>query len=97
MNESMRLKPLFHPGRLLVTPDALAALHMQGIPVINVLLRHICGDWGDIGDDDRRQNDVSLETGLRLLSSYPLPGGRRIWAITEWDRSATTILLPDEY
>lgn len=97
MNQPTRLKPLFHPGRLLVTPAAHTALHMQGIPVISVLLRHICGDWGDLCDDDRRQNDLSLEAGLRLLSSYPLPDTRRIRVITEWDRSATTILLADEY
>ncbi len=65
MNQSTRLKPLFHPGRLLVTPAAHTALHTHGIPVISVLLRHICGDWGDLCDEDLRQNDLSLEAGFR--------------------------------
>lgn len=97
MNPSTRLKPLFHPGRLLVTPAAHAALHTHGIPVISVILQHVCGNWGEVPDDDRRQNDLSVETGLRLLSCYRLPDASRIWVITEWDRSVTTLLLPDEY
>ena len=37
------------------------------------------------------------KNGLRLLSEYKLPDGRRIWIITEWDRSATTLLFPEDY
>ncbi|HEY3536648.1 MAG TPA: hypothetical protein VGL01_04385 [Trinickia sp.] len=91
MNESTRLKPLFHPGRLLVTPDALAALRANSIPVISVMLRHIAGDWGCVSDDDKRENDLSIGTGLRLISLYPLPDGARILVVTEWNRSQTTI------
>ncbi|WP_322103959.1 hypothetical protein [Paraburkholderia sp. J41] len=91
MNESTRLKPLFHPGRLLVTPDALTALRENSIPVISVLLRHIAGDWGCVSDDDRRENDLSIKAGLRLISLYPLPDGARILVVTEWNRSQTTI------
>jgi len=47
--------------------------------------------------DDRRTNVYSLEHGLRLLSFYCLKDGTMIWVIAEADRSATTILLPDEY
>ena len=97
MNQSTRLKPLFHPGRLCITPAAHTALRGHGIPVISVVLQHVCGNWGDLPDDDRHQNDLSVETGLRVLSSYRLSDALRIWVITEWDRSVTTILLPDEY
>jgi hypothetical protein len=88
-----RLKPLFHPGRLLVTPEALDKLRASRIPVISVMLRHIAGDWGIVSDDDRAQNDLSVAAGLRLLSIYPLPDGARIIVTTEWDRSNTTIEL----
>ena len=38
-----------------------------------------------------------LEEGHRLLSAYTAANGVKFWIITEWDRSATTILLPDDY
>jgi hypothetical protein len=93
MNNTIRLKPLFHPGRLLVAPDALEKLRANQIPVISVMLRHIAGDWGIVSDDDRAQNDLSIAAGLRLLSIYPLPEGARIIVVTEWNRSNTTIEL----
>lgn len=93
MNQPTRLKPLFHPGRLLVVPAALAALRANGVPVLSVLLRHIAGDWGNVSDDDRRQNDLSIIAGLRLISLYRLPDQTRIIVTTEWDRSNTTIEL----
>ena len=42
-------------------------------------------------------NEVALAEGERLLSGYTLPGGTRIWVVTEADRTMTTLLLPDEY
>jgi len=96
MNQPARLKPLFHPGKLLITPVALAALRENGVPIISVMLRHIVGDWGIVSDNDKQQNDLSIATGLRLLSVYRLPDGKRIIVITEWDRSTTTIERLDE-
>jgi len=93
MSNTARLKPLFHPGRLLVTPEALEKLQANQVPVISVMLRHIAGDWGIVSDDDRAQNYLSIAAGLRLLSIYPLPDGGRIIAVTEWDRSKTTVEL----
>ncbi len=89
--------PRFKPGRIFLTPAALQLLQATGIPFIDLLIRHIRGDWGDISESDRQQNELSLSAGLRLLSSYALPHGERIWIITEWDRTSTTILLPDDY
>lgn len=102
MNQFTRLKPLFHPGRLLITPVALTALRANGIPVISVVLRHIAGDWGTVSDDDRQQNNLSIAAGLRLISLYHLPDRTCILVITEWDRSNTTIerlddVAPDSY
>ncbi|NYH22875.1 hypothetical protein [Paraburkholderia bryophila] len=91
MNQHTRLKPLFHPGRLLATSTTLKALHENGIPVISVVLRHIAGDWGIVSENDRQQNDLSIAAGLRLISIYRLPDQTRILVITEWDRSSTTI------
>lgn len=60
------------------------------------LYRHRCGDWGDLDEDDKLLNDMAVEHGERILSAYEL-FGTKIWIITEWDRSVTTILLPEEY
>jgi hypothetical protein len=63
---------------------------------LQLLERHRCGDWGEIDDHDRRENERSLAKDWRVLSSYPV-GEEKVWIITEADRSATTILLPEEY
>lgn len=96
MYQPTRLKPLFHPGKLLVSHATLAALRANSVPVISIVLRHIAGDWGIVSDDDKRQNDVSIATGLRLVSVYRLPDQTRILVITEWDRSNTTIERLDD-
>ncbi|WP_434661493.1 hypothetical protein P5W99_00820 [Paraburkholderia sp. A3BS-1L] len=96
MYQSTRLKPLFHPGELLVSHAILAALRANSVPVISIVLRHIAGDWGIVPEDDKRQNDVSIMAGLRLISIYRLPDQTRILVITEWDRSNTTIEHLDE-
>ena len=90
-------RPRFSPGRIFVTPGVLSALQGTDVSIADLLLRHLRGDWGDISEEDRNQNELSVTTGLRLLSSYPLPDGKKVWVITEWDRSVTTFLLPDEY
>jgi hypothetical protein len=61
------------------------------------LVRHIAGEWGEVDEHDRRENELSLVHGFRLLSAYTLTCGTKIWIITESDRSATTLLLPEEY
>jgi hypothetical protein len=96
MFQPTRLKPLFHPGKLLVAPAAIEALRLNSVPVISVVLRHIAGDWGVVSEDDKRQNDMSIATGLRLISIYRLPDQTRILVITEWDRSNTTIERLDD-
>jgi hypothetical protein len=61
------------------------------------LLRHMHGDRGDLDPEDQRRNDQAVRNGTRLLSAYHPTEGTHIWMITEADRSATTILLPEEY
>lgn len=89
--------PMFPLGQLLVTPGAMEALSQMNISAESIFQRHVLGDWGDISHEDKQQNDLAVEMGGRILSGYILPDERKVWVITEADRSATTILLPDEY
>lgn len=89
--------PRFKLGRIFFTPAAVDVMNRAQVSIIDLLIRHVRGDWGDLSDADRRQNELSVDAGLRLLSSYVLPNGRIVWVITEWDRSATTFLLPGDY
>jgi hypothetical protein len=83
-------------GRVLATPGALQLLMETGGHPFDLLARHATGDWGELCAFDRRQNQVALREGYRVLSCYPI-GTERVWIITEADRSITTILLPEEY
>jgi hypothetical protein len=87
----------FPLGQVVGTPGALQALAEAGQTPDEFLKRHIVGDWGELDQHDRAENDRSFETGCRLLSAYTLRTGERLWVITEADRSATTLLLPSEY
>jgi len=97
MSNDIKNGPRFPMGRPAITPAAEAALNAVGIHPIRLLARHIHGDWGDLSVEDLAANELALRTGRRLLSSYTLPGVGNVWIITEADRSATTILLPDDY
>lgn len=91
------LQPKFPPGRIVATPGTLAAMEAQHCTPLSLLARHLAGDWGAVPVEDARLNDEALESGGRLLSSYAIGPDTRIWIITEWDRSVTTLLLPSEY
>jgi len=90
-------KLLFDLGQLVATPGALAALEKTGQNAMEFLSRHVTGDWGEIPEEDKKENQFSLEKGFRLMSSYRTTAGDRVWVITEGTRSHTTLLLPDEY
>ncbi|NKA33044.1 plasmid related protein [Ralstonia solanacearum] len=94
---STQSPPRLRLGQLLATPAAAAALSVAGVSVFKLLNRHACGDWGDLSEEDHQQNNLAAMTGQRVLSSYQLPTGLKVWIITEWDRSMTTVLLPDDY
>jgi len=87
----------FPLGTIVATPGALNALQEAGDNPARYLNRHRRGDWGDLPPGDRQANLQALVSGQRLLSAYHLSNHGRIWIITEADRSATTILLPEEY
>ena len=90
-------QPLFDLGQFVATPGALATLEKAGQNAMEFLSRHVTGDWGDLPEEDKAENQFSLEKGFRLLSSYRTTAGDKLWVITEADRSHTTLLLPDEY
>ena len=88
---------LFPLGQIVATPGALAALERAKQTPTCFLARHAIGDWGELEPTDMAENEYSVAHGFRLLSSYQTDAGERLWIITEADRSATTLLLPDEY
>jgi hypothetical protein len=90
-------QPAFELGQIVATPGALAAIKKAGQQPGEFLTRHINRDWGDLDEEDRKENEYSLEHGFRLLSAYKTNAGDRLWIITESDRSVTTLLLPEEY
>jgi hypothetical protein len=96
MDETPKL-PLFRLGRVVATPGALRALESAGDTPQRFLERHVCGDWGDLDEEDRQENALSLEHSFRLLSAYQTSTGEKFWVITEANRELTTILLPDDY
>jgi len=82
-----------------ITPGAIVAFDEAKEIAFQYLKRHNTGDWGDLCVEDKIMNDQALnpDDPQRIFSSYYLSNGTKIWIITEWDRSYTTILLPDDY
>ena len=96
-------KSLFPTGQIVATHGAMdATTHDYRLQCLS---RHVSGDWGCCGEEDKATNDEAVTLGNRILSSYPLDpalpckgfGENTLWIITEADRGATTFLLPGEY
>lgn len=88
-------KTLFELGKTVITANAVQLLDPRDIT--KALSRHCCGDWGDVTPKDWGENELALQCGFRLFSVYHGLDGRTFWIITEADRSATKILLPEDY
>ena len=84
----------FNVGVLVITAAALESIPADDL--CNSLDQHICGDWGDLDDDDRRENELALRIGSRLLSAYHTATDSKFYVLTSADRSLTTIFLPHE-
>lgn len=95
--QESKVSTKFPLGRVVATPGALEALERNGQGPLEFLARHANGDWGELDEQDRQENEYSLTHGLRLLSAYSLSDGTRLWIITESNRSSSTLLLPSEY
>lgn len=100
-NQASKTEYLFSLGECFLTPG-INALMKQGLTIHSYLLRHQCGDWGTVGEEDAAENELSLKEGYRILSAYNVATNEgnethRILIITEADRSVTTVMLPEEY
>jgi hypothetical protein len=97
-NREPQLVPLFELGRIIVTKGAIETMERRGIVYHALLVRHVTGDWGDLIEEDKYENEYAVKHGQRIHSVYGTRNDPdRLWIITEPDRHATTILLPDEY
>lgn len=96
------LIPLFAMGQIVASPGAVALLEQHGVSATGLLRRHVRGDWGDLGREDRKTNDEAVRNGGRIFSSYLLKHDK-VWVITEatgddgFTRASTCLLLPSEY
>lgn len=96
--------PLFPLGQIVATPAALEASRYPE-QFLELLARHVRGDWGCVDPGDAESNRLAVTDGDRILSAYPIDPGKPcsgfgkncLWVITEADRSVTTILLPEDY
>lgn len=85
----------FELGWTVATPHVME--EVPRVEIIVALYRHQNCDWGDVCPQDKWFNDKAVKTGDRLLSVYHSKDGIKFWIITEWDRSATPVLLPEDY
>ncbi len=83
---------LFSLGRIEATPEVLEAMEGSGL---HLLLRHVTGDWSEMSDAARFENEMAVEEGYRVVSRFGLPGGSGIWVVTEGDRSVTTFMMDE--
>ena len=90
-------RPLFDLGQVVATHRAISLLEESGENHFQLLVRHITGDWGDLGEEDKQANNEAVHYSNRIISAYELLPGQKLWIITEWNRSVTTLLRPNEY
>lgn len=95
MNAEAQCIAKFRIGNIYTTPNALSKLSQDD--VLNAIQRHQAGDWGDVDSHDREANNCALTEGTRLFSVYHSSKVVKFWVITEADRSATTVLMPEDY
>ncbi len=94
--------PQFKLGQVVATPGALEALEQSSQSPSEFLKRHLQLEQGDLCAEDHELNTEALKDGSRILSAFKTSKGVKLWAITEatdgnGHRSATTLLLPEEY
>ena len=89
------METLFPLGECVITANAKDALNPEDVK--QCLDRHARGDWGELCQHDRKENEVALAQCHRLFSRYKDRAGTYFYIITEHDRSVTTVLLPEDY
>ena len=90
-------EPLFELGAIVATPGALRVMLTNGVQPQDLLERHVTSDWSEMDADDQATNHEAIKHGARIFSAYRVSPTHRIWVITESDRSATTLLRPEDY
>jgi len=93
LNQRWEYNPIFNLGRIVATPEAMRLL---GPNVVDVLISHADLEQGELGDEDHNLNVQAVEVASRIFSKFKVDGAS-FYVITEWDRSLTTVLLPEEY
>ena len=89
----------FKLGKLVMTRGVHSKIKEDvdfAVDVLDAFERYQRCDWGDLCDEDKALNEQALKDGDRIFAVYTCVN-EKIWIITEHDRSATTILLPEEY
>jgi hypothetical protein len=90
-------------GRLVMTngvAELIASDDGQGVRVLAWIARHARNDCPNLSEHDRQANEDAIRDGDRVLTHWTLPtadGDVKVYVITEWDRSLTTVLRADEY
>jgi len=97
MTDCNRFLSKFPLGRVVATPGALTALEEANQNPFEFLARHQAGDWGELCEEDQKENEFSVQNGFRILSAYRTRNNVKLWVITEADRSGTCLLLSQEY
>lgn len=92
----------FDLGRLTVTHGVFNKIESdeQFLNFIMTSIGRYCAcDWGDLSINDKEANAIAVTKGdERILATYTSKDSNaKIWIITESDRSATTVLFPEEY
>ena len=90
----------FSLGKLVMTRAVHDKMNSDidfAIGVLDSFERYNRCDWGDLCDEDTAENEHALKEGERIFAVYNIGDEKKLWIITEWDRSVTTLLLPEEY
>lgn len=102
--EDEQFDKLFYLGEFIVTEEADRILFLEkpAEDMLDLLKRHVSGDWGEVSKEEKLCNDNAVENGSRILSAYTLSTGKKILILTEaanksGHRETTKILTPDEF
>jgi hypothetical protein len=87
---------LFSLGQVVVTRNCLNFAQEYGVNLTELVERHVSGDDGDLCKADQQLNDLAIKTDGRVFSSYTI-NKTKVYVITEWDRSYTTVMLAEDY
>jgi hypothetical protein len=86
----------FTLGQCYATAGVVQILQGAELDPMTLVQRHHGGDWGDLCSEDVLANESAIREGHRILSAYTV-AGKKVYVITEANRSVTTVLLASEY